>query len=195
MKKIAAMLAVLTLAAGSAMAQGIFGGYVILATNGGANAYYDTDQATVNPDWTATTVTIDFGQILRIGGQVATFPGGPVGGNNSFDTASIRFSIDGGAVQSLNLPFLQNINANQDDQWEQLPAGGTDIGSALSVGLHTVNVSFRAVDSNGGSGTVNLDNGGAGWTGQINVVPEPSTMVLAGIGLAGLIAARRRMAK
>ncbi len=182
--------------ASPAFAAGMFGGYAITST-GTANNYYNTDTASANPSWTSNLADLQQGSSLWLGGQVQTWPGG--GGPDSFDSVTMQYSIDGSAAQSLNLNWLRNVGTN--DQWETLASNtgaAVDIGNMLSAGIHTITVSFQAIDNNGGSGTQLLNNNGLGWTSSINVlaapVPEPSSAVLllAGLGMLGTIARRRR---
>jgi autotransporter-associated beta strand protein len=149
-------------------AGGSFGGYVILNNaniNSGANQFYDTDQTTSNPDFVSGFTIL--GGSFRLGGQMTTFPGG--GGTNSFDFAQLRYNLDNAGFVNLNLPFARNVNANNDDQWEQLPAGGTELGSALNVGAHTLSLYFFAQDNNGTSGTTQIGSAGSPYTASFTV--------------------------
>lgn len=194
-KKIAALVLASALSTAS-MAGGLFDGFVLTSTGSG-NTWYDASSSTANPDWTGLVATINQGSSFLLGAQVTSWPGQGVW--NGFDAVSLVYSIDGGAAQSLNLPFARNVNAS-DDQWEQLASSSSaNIGQSLSAGLHTVNVRFQAVDNAvGGSGTVWLDNGGNGWSANVNViaasVPEPAStaLFLAGLGVLGFLGARRK---
>lgn len=182
-------------------------GYVVLDVNGGGDAFYNVNNAsdTTNPLFDndnssptafTQTFTIQLGQSIRLGGELQTFPS--VGGSSAFlgyavmdlteTTATIPFA-------ELNLPFLTNAGSN--DVWQQLAstAGGVEIGSSLPVGSYLL-VAYQH-GSNGTDNTFTNEGGtpNNNWEAQINVVPEPATILLVGPALlGGMFFIRRRRA-
>lgn len=127
----------------------------------------------------------DFGVVstLTLGGYVETW-----GGGNSGQTTEMRWSVNGGAESSLNLPYLDSAGENGNDRWQNLV--GVNVASGQGVGDHTVTIFFRSEADNTSGNWIN----GTSGTADFSIVPEPSTLLLGAVGLVGLVIARRRMA-
>lgn len=114
----------------------------------------------------------------------------PLAPNNTLDPNEVRMGIWGGAT-----PFSEPTNTLR---WgvEQLATVTLEVIGLLPVGETTtpVNSFFASGDSFNLNGA-NL--GGVGFNGVnilVEVIPEPGTALLMGLGLAGLSAAGRRRA-
>ncbi|MBU0678098.1 MAG: PEP-CTERM sorting domain-containing protein [Verrucomicrobia bacterium] len=173
-------------------------GYVILNVNGGGDTYYDTDQATGNPDFNTTTITINVGQSILIGGEVATNERT----GNSANGANIAWS--GAGAGNETLPYDHDSGGN-DVVWDRTSGDGgmADIGSGLSAGTYTLSVYMWADDGPG----INAEyhgNGGANYRATIVVnevtsdsppgaAPEPGTLSLAAVAGLVFLGLRRRL--
>lgn len=92
----------------------------------------------------------------------------------------------GGGVDS-RFTQLNDFFYTSDWQIEQLP-----ISSALSGHTFTLSVLAADCQPTGHTGYVYLDGFGAVAPPPIGNVPEPTSLALVGLGLAGLVASRRR---
>lgn len=215
MKKLLAVLALGVLGfAGPALALNWIGyGYVIydISSPGGQDGYYDIDQATANPNFVGSTVTVDSGGSILLGGEVRTNDGNMWNNPWGADFARIYYRINGGSFTLLNLPWYANTdgpNQGDKDVWAANDAGEqVNLYSLLSVGLNTIDVYFYARDNNGGADQY-LSNDGGNYRGFIllssstsattsagGAAPEPGTLslsVLAGVIMLGL---RRKLMK
>lgn len=158
--------------------------YVVLDNNGGGNAFNWVDiNDGSNPAFTGATFTLNLGNSLKIGGEAQTFP------QALGTTVSMFYKIDSGSFVQLNLPYAGARGNN--DLWQEAGAGMQEIGTGLGLGQHTLEVYYQAVNEN----TLYVNNGdGSNYKATINVVPEPTTMLLVGMGLAGAMMLRRRKA-
>jgi hypothetical protein len=182
-------------AAQSASAVDAFEGFVSI--NG---TYYDTDLDVGGLDAFAGHVfTINAGDALNMGGDVKTTPGGGV--TDGADDVNLNWKVYLGAGPDLN-PFTAqhyafDINpAPGVDKWAATATGGqglVDVAAGLAPGTYTLEVYWSALDHAFG-GIDYVNNGGANYKATINVIPEPSTGMLVGLGLLGALAFRRRKA-
>ncbi|MBP7830426.1 MAG: PEP-CTERM sorting domain-containing protein [Kiritimatiellae bacterium] len=103
-------------------------------------------------------------------------------------TTEMGYGIDGTHQAYVDLPWLEQSGNN--DKWQNMT--GADVAASASLGAHTVAVYFRATADAGT--TFQWDsNGGANYSATFTkVIPEPTTLALIGLGVAGLVAYRRR---
>lgn len=99
-------------------------------------------------------------------------------------------------VRSGSMAVTSSIDyANPDFFRSPLPTPWITFNTTLTSPFNTTNPSQQFLGYNPALGTVNGRNGPdtvLQSDGNLYVVPEPSAMVLTGLGLAGLVAARRR---
>lgn len=166
-----------------------------IVNDGSGNTYYDVDQSTSNPDFVNHTFSINFGQSLKLGGQVTADAGDGQPAANGPDWAVLWYKIDNGSPTSLSLPSLTDFGTSGwKVQFEEAnSANMAQIGSGLSVGTHTLAIWFQAHDNNQPLDAY-LSNGGLNYTASIEVVPEPVNTALgitAGIAALGAFWRRR----
>ena len=101
--------------------------------------------------------------------------------------ATLRQTLDGTSYRAAgstgaNLfgAYLNNANLNEADLTGAILANAVGLGSSTGAALHSINTDFTGTD---------FDPVAAGWT--LVPVPEPSTGLLMGLGLAGLASGRR----
>ena len=165
-----------------------YNAYAVLGSGSG-NTFYDIDQATANPDFVGQTFTINFGQSLKIGGEVTSDAGGSQPAANGPEWGKILWKIDNGAEQSLDLANIGDFGtAGWKVQFQQASyASMTEIGNSLTYGNHSLQVWFQTHDNNQPADAW-VNAGGANYSASIQVVPEPvalSLVLFATIGLAG----------
>jgi hypothetical protein len=134
--------------------------------------------------------------LTLIGGEALTFKNGAATDTtgNDVTAAAINFRIDGGAFNPFVLAFNENLTNPGDQRWASTD-GTINLLTGLSAGAHTL--TFFASGSNNSNPAVGIfdSNGGANYTANFTVVPEPSTLsLLAGPALLGgwLFLRRRR---
>ena len=81
---------------------------------------------------------------------------------------------------NLNSANLSNATLDEADLTGAILANAVGLGSSTGAALHIINTDFTGTD---------FDPVAAGWT--LVPVPEPSTGLLMGLGLAGLASGRR----
>ena len=146
-----------------------FGGEVNVGPNGGI--FFDdiTSQLTLNFAWGAVN---GFGNLSGV--ATAGHIHGPTtsGGSASFlQNASVRLGLDSGATW--------NTNATNGGVTNRVLTLDATQAAELLAGRWYVNIHTS-------------QNGPGEIRGNLTVVPEPSTALLAGLGLAGLLGRRRR---
>lgn len=192
------------LASGNAFgAAGMFDSFVFTTTTGGTPlAFYDIGASTGNPDFQGSDLgTFTVGSsTLQIGGQQKSYK------NNFTDVTghSISWRVwsgsPGGSFSAVSMPFQFNIGGGGDQQWGGDSQGSnsdpielsTNVLSGLTNGDYTLEV-FSQINTNG----VNADSiiynnvGGSNYRATFTVIPEPSAVLLGGLGLLGLLRRRR----
>ncbi len=148
MKKIYVFfLAVITFTAGSfAQTNGIYESYAILSINGGANAYYDMQAATVNPDFQGANLgNFNSTQSLVVkGGQNKTFKcsGGDIFNGHHYYRVWKTSAGASGVFTSQLMSFVSNDagGCGGNQTWEGT-GGVTNIISSLTMpGNYTLEV-------------------------------------------------------
>lgn len=208
MKKMIKVLAVALLAAQSAMAATQFNGSYAYFWNGSSDQFFDLNAVTANPDY-ALSLNSTLGTLTQ--GSFTLFLNAEINANNdntgsdTFTDLSLFYRLNNGAWNQLS----DNTLVQGGDNFRGNP-GGADF-SALVANTYTLDLYLSRTHTwAGGAYTAYLNTtgevGGGVEPGDVapasdffsatfTVVPEPSTMMLAGLGLIGLVAARRRMAK
>jgi hypothetical protein len=202
--KLLAVLAALSLGvAGAQAASGIFGSFVQVngtwyqGLNSGANQITSLQALNLG--------TFNINDLLQItGANVLTYKNGgsDVTGadinwrvwsgtpSGSFAGTAVGFGSD----QPFNDPAGNGYSGAGDQNWGNLPGGGgVQTLSTATPGTYTLDLYYSAATSDGAA----IENGGSvdNYRATFTVVPEPSTIALAALGLIGMVVARRRMAK
>lgn len=197
MKKILAAMAVAALVSSSAMANtGWLNSYVNFF-DGVGTEWYDlngADQSNGNVDG-ADLGSFSLGYTLFLNSEINAW----ADGGDAYSAMSISYRVNGGSFSEITDNSLTDLGGNN---FRGETSGG-DL-SGLGAGTHTIElyVSRSHTWSGGGPFTTSLDvdgdtAGGAAdnyFTATFTVVPEPGTLALFGLGMAGLAVARRRRA-
>ncbi|MFT3793880.1 BNR-repeat neuraminidase N-terminal domain-containing protein [Flavobacterium sp.] len=155
-----------------AQSSGIFESYAILSINGGANAYYDMQATTGNPDFQGSNLgSFAFGTNTLVvkGGQNKTYKNG--GCDITGSTFYYRVYKTGntpGSFVSIALPFDSNM-ANPGDQIWQGTSGATNLIASLAPGSYTLEVYSESTYTGCGSGTHFSSNGSANYKATFTV--------------------------
>ena len=182
MKKIYfVLLAVITFTAGSfAQTNGIYESYAILSINGGANAYYDMQAATVNPDFQGANLgNFNSTQSLVVkGGQNKTFKcsGGDIFNGHHYYRVWKTSAGASGVFTSQLMSFVSNDagGCGGNQTWEGT-GGVTNIISSLTMpGNYTLEVYS---DADGIPGTTFSSNAGANFKATFNYTGDPANPV------------------
>jgi len=213
MKRIVLALSIALLPAASQAATGVFGSYVGINPDGAGNSWYGTQEWGANniQDFQGANLgtfnwsTSDTLQISAF--QVQTFKN--VGEGDDVTGIELQYRVykTGNTPGSFNVvgggfladsPFAsaagntasgfgdQNWGVNPTATLGNLMAG---IDSAAENGNYTVEIFYRAFTNRGDRYS---NNGGANYTANFTAIPEPGSMLLASVGLLGLIARRKR---
>jgi len=95
-----------------------------------------------------------------------------------------------GATSPNEVIWTQTFLGGND--YQGTSATSTSIGNGASLGQHTLTVWAKSWGTTEVPGDSWLNNGGANYSATFTTVPEPTTLVLIGAGIAGLLAFRRR---
>lgn len=187
MKKLLALVTmfVAVFANSSQAATGWFSDYVLVSINGGADQYYWIGD---NPDFGTqfnganfgTLTTMTFGVDMRYFASDGDVRGG----------GAIYVSINGG---SFSEHIWNQTGPIGNDYQGTLDVTTINVTQGLSEGPHTVTVYAKSWGEPGGDSFLNA--GGANYTANFEVIPEPSTYALLGlaaIGMAAHVVRRRR---
>ena len=121
-----------------------------------------------------------------VGGEALTFKNS----GSDVTAAFVNYSVDGGPFVAVNLPFNQdNVNGNSGDQRWATDTASVNLLAGLADGTHTL-AFFASGTTNGGD--IFDSNGGANYTADFTVVPEPSTIAAGVLALLGTVFLRRR---
>lgn len=187
MRKFIIALASMAMVSSSFGALGWFQDYIVANVDGGGDSYYwlggEADTAgTVGSEFNGTS----FGVVtsLGIGADLRYWSD-----NQDRDGGAIYVSIDGGAATEY---IWTQSGPSGNDYQGTLASSTVDVASGAGVGVHTLTVWAKTWGSSQGDQW--LTDGGNNFSATFEIVPEPATMALFGIGLAGLFVARRRRA-
>jgi len=192
-------------------AAGIFGSYIGLNLNDGGNSWYGADQWGDNSIQSFNganlgSLDLSTGTAQISAFQVQTFKtdGDDVTGANLFYRV-YKIGDTPGAFNTVNAGFLSNspfdsaagnsASGGGDQNWGVAPTAtlGDLLGGISTTGTFNVEIYFDAGSS---IGTLFSNNGGSNFIATMEVVPEPSTYALLGLGAAfGLWQLRRRRLK
>ncbi|MGK4568344.1 hypothetical protein [Flavobacterium sp. 3HN19-14] len=165
---------------GSAQSSGIFESYAILSINGGANAYYDMQASTANPDLQGAslgTFTLGTNTLVVKGGENKTYKNG--GCNINSSNVYYRIYVTGntpGAFTSVSEPFSANL-ANPGDQSWVGTSGAINLINNIVPGNYTLEMYSDANYDSCGTGTHFSSNSGANYKATFVVVANPATPV------------------
>lgn len=206
--KMIKLLAVALLAAQSAMAATTWNGSYAYFWNGTSDVFFDLNAVSANPDYTGDLNTT-LGTLTE--GAFTLFLNAEVNaganGGDAYTDHSLYYRL--GTVGAFTR--LQDSTFVQSGENFRGNPGGADF-SLLTAGTYTLQLYLSRSHTWGGGGPyttylnttgdigggvepANVPPTGDFFSATFTVVPEPSTMMLAGLGLIGLVAARRRMAK
>uniref|UniRef100_UPI00262400D8 hypothetical protein n=1 Tax=Flavobacterium sp. TaxID=239 RepID=UPI00262400D8 len=165
----------------AAQSNGIYESYAILSVNGGANAYYDMQAATVNPDFQGAnlgTFTLGTNTLVVKGGQNKTFKcsGGDITNGKLRWRVWLTSAGASGAFNTESMGFLSNDSGGcGGNQTWQGTGGTTNIISGRIPGNYTLEVYSEA---DGVPGTAFSSNSGNNYKATFTVQADPALPVL-----------------
>jgi hypothetical protein len=187
-------------------AAGIYDSFVFTTTTGAAPlTFYDIGAVTGNTDFHGAVLgSFNVGGTLQIGGQQKSFK------NTGTDvTAHNLFWKVSGAFTGVGMNFQWNfgdvgapsgLNNAGDQQWGGDVQGGNgslvlsgNVLSGLTPGNYTLEV-YSEISTNSVDALASIanNNAGANYKASFTVVPEPSSVLLGGLGALALLRRRRR---
>lgn len=181
-KLMIAMAAALLFSANAMAATGWFSDYVLVSIDGRADQYYWIGS---NPGFgtqfdganLGSLTTLTFGADMKYWSDTQDRTGG-----------AINVQINGGSFTE----YIWTQSGPAGNDYQGLLASTTvDVTAGLSAGTHTVSVFAKSWGT--GQGDSYLSSS-PDFTATFTVVPEPGTLALFGLGMAGLAVARRRRA-
>lgn len=206
MKKLFFTLALASLVQVASAGSGIWGSFAQFTVNGGGAQWFDMGYASALADFNSYnfgTFDLSLGNTLVLsGGEINTYKNGAddiTGANlywrvwsgtpgGSFTTDALGFTAD----QPFN-NAAGDATANAGDQkWAQL-ASTPDVLQGLTPGSYTLEIYYDAPFSISGVPQTPhyANNGGANFQATFQVVPEPTSLALAGLGMLTWLAGRR----
>jgi hypothetical protein len=201
MKKLIVSLAVLGFTFTSAHAQlsSVGDGFVILDVSGSGNTFYGLDFAlnefdTDNSSATALsrTFTINLGDTILMGGENQTFDKGV--GTSSSLRWRVSTDFTTGSFSDLSLPYLESSDTHDKWRLDGINDGApmVDIVDGLGPGTYYLEIVQFASRDTTDVYKNEADQAGNNWEAQINIIPEPSTMIMVVFGLASAVMVLRR---
>jgi hypothetical protein len=163
---------ILFFANAKAQSSGIFESYAILSINGGANAYYDMQVATANPDLQGANLGtfVSTNSLILKGGHNKTYKNGGCNITNSaINYRVFKIGNTPGSFTQINEPFLANLGNPGDQSWEGT-GGTTNIIAGLTPGTYTLEAYSESGYNSCGSGTHFSNNGGANYKATFSII-------------------------
>ncbi|HOW97272.1 MAG TPA: PEP-CTERM sorting domain-containing protein [Kiritimatiellia bacterium] len=186
MRKLIVALVALMAAVSAMGALGWYSDYVLVSLNGGADGYYwiGLDPTFGTQFNGANLGSVVQGQMVELGADMRYWSD-----TADRDGGAYYRTIDGTGFQEVI--WTQTYLGGND--YQGLAASSDNVAAGLAVGTHTLTVWAKSW------GTGQGDSWLTGVTGEnyvatfgITAIPEPTTLVLVGLGVAGLLAYRRR---
>ena len=182
---------------GASAASGIFGTYVQV----GSTWYGAAEVApiTLTAFQGANLGSFNIGDTLTLSdASVLTFKNGLSDVTGAEINWRVWTGTEGGSFNAINVGFSndatftapdgQQFTNGGDQQWSAPASTPNVLAGITQAGTYTLEVYFRTSSSDGDAFS---SNGGNNYEATFTVVPEPSTMVMAALGVIGIVARRR----